>query len=229
MKYYDCSGVEHEFDLSDNIGHGWCGDVYRYDSEWVLKKYRDFCSGRLRLKKDIYDIVKELDSKYIVEFKDLLFKDKDAKAKTPIDGYTCRYVRPEMVDILSMPTDYLTDNIDEISKVFAELSNRGVRVSDLKGSNVIIQNDKIVLIDIDLFHRVRTGKKKLNRLNQLDLLYLFKEILSDSVYEYEHNFNYLDVIDDVFADFSKSSDSVLEVQKQFQKYKCPADYLKSRL
>jgi len=236
MIFYDYNGNEHEFDLSNRIGNGWCGEVYQYESELVLKKYRDLCHKRLRLKKDVYDIVKDINSPHIVEINELLFKKKREDSifsvlgleNVAVDAYTCKYIKADAIDILNTPTEYLIHNMNELSKLFTELSRHGVRVEDLKASNTIIQEDKIVLIDFDLFHKVLMTNKRLDRLNQLDLLLLFKEIISDCVWEYEYEFDLIDSIDEVFkcSQYFGASAPIVEVSKQLQKYKYPIDYLR---
>lgn len=223
MKFYDYYGQVHNYDLSDKINHnqGLCGEVYRCDSQWLLKKYRDHCSSDLRLSKDLYDVMKEIDSEHLVEIRDLLFQEKRESEMTPIDAYTCRYVQPYADDILLMPTDYLTYNMNELSKVFTKFSECSIRVDDVKGENAIMQKDKIVLIDIDLFYKVMMNKGELDNLNQLDLLKLFKEMLSSCVYEYEHNLAFLNSISEIF----EGSSRVLDVIQKFQSYKYPVDYI----
>lgn len=229
MKYYDSNGNLHEFNVSGSIGQGYCGDVYKYNDDYVFKRYHENCSERLRLKKEIYDPIKEINSDYIMEIKDLLYKGKDIKKDTSIDGYTSRYIKPENIDILSESTDYLIDNIGEIGKTFTKLAEYNIRVADLKASNVIMKKDKIVLIDIDMFHKENGPMKEIEKNNKRDLLYLFKSILTAAVFDYQHNFKYLDAIDDMIEECSKGRDVVAKVQKTLVKYNCPEDYFRKRV
>lgn len=234
MKYYDCSGVEHEFDLSDNIGHGWCGDVYRYDSEWVLKYYNENCSSNNRLKKEIYDITKEINSPYIAEIDKLLFKERiytpsDTIFMTDsIDAYTCRYVKPDEVDILTIPRDYITDNISELSDVFLEFSDRGVRAMDIKEENVIVQKDKITLIDIDLFYKTCTQIDILETENYRALMKLFEQLMLSSAMYYRHGEEIEKGIYQLFEVIHRPSsiDDMKEVTKYLGKFQYPIDAVK---
>lgn len=235
MVLYDYNGNEYEFDLSNKIGDGFCGNVYRYDNEFVLKQYRDLCPNCLRLKRNIYDAIKEINSPHVVEIINLLYKNKIEKSKNsliglrnkPISGYTCKYIKPDKVDILTTPTEYLIYNMNELNKVFTEFSKRNIRANDVKIENVVMKNDKIVLIDLDLFHKVMIKDKNLERLNQIELLRLFRDIVSDSIYDCEYNVDFIESVERMFnlSMFTKETDLISEVIKQFQKYKYPVDYI----
>ena len=235
MVLYDYEGNEHEFDLSDKIGNGFCGEVYRYDSEFVLKKYRESCPNCLKLKRNIYEAIKEINSPHVVEIINLLYTNKIGNSNSPlfglrnksISGYMCKYIKPDKIDILSIPTEYLLYNINELNKVFTEFSNRNIRAIDVKVENVVMQNDKIVLIDLDLFRKGMLRDKRIERLNQIDLLHLFRDMVSDSIFDCEYNIDFLESIEKIFdlSKFTKETDLILEITKQFQKYKYPVDYI----
>lgn len=224
MIFYDCNGNERHFDeLTKFSSEGWCSEVYQYDSNMMLKKYRDSCFRRLRLNKDVCDIIQRIDSPHIYKINDLLFSKNEKKS--PVAAYTYQYVKSDHVDILTMPTEYMIYNMNELSKLFTKFSDYHIRVGDLKTENTVLQKDNIVLIDLDLFRKVLMSKGRVNKRNQLDLLYLFKDLLSDCAYIYDYSDDFLDSIIEIFANCSKSADGVLEVQKQFQKHKYPVDYI----
>lgn len=237
MLFYDCYGNEYEFDLSNKVGNGNCGEIYRYDSEWVLKYYYDTCCDDYRLRKGIYDIIQEIKSPYIAEVKDLLFKEKindDVSDldfffdKHVIDAYTCRYIRPDNIDILTTSTDYLVDNMNELSKLFFEFAKYDIGTFDVKPDNAIVQSDKIVLIDLDLFKKSRVSGDELEEMNQKRLLHFIRCLLMDCMLAYGYHRDLISSMNYMFRNirYNSGANVVLEVAKEFQKYKYPIDCIK---
>jgi len=234
MILYDCDGNNYSYDLSHKIGSGACGTVYKYDLEWVLKYYNEDCSSRNRLKKEIYDITKEINSPYIAEIDKLLFKKRveslsdDIYITNSIDAYTCSYIKPDKIDILTVSKDYIIDNIRELSDVFLEFSDRGVRALDVKEGNVIIQNDKVTLIDLDLFYKACTQIDILEIENYRTLMKLFEELMLSSAICYSYGKEIENGIYQLFDVVHKPSDieDMQEVLKYLNKYQYPIDAIK---
>ncbi len=237
MVFYDIMNREHRFDNLEKIGEGCCGTVYKYDPEWVIKHYNKTCSDDYRLSKFIYDLIRQINSSHIAEVKDLLFEQKIEDIifdvnfffkHRPIDAYTCRYIKEDRFDMLTTPTDYVLDNMNEISKIFNIFSENGIRTNDVKAANAIVQTDKVVLIDLDGFEKVNVSCLGLNAFNQRQILHLFRGLLLNSICEYDYDsrltLGLYDLFD--FSSISIDADVVSELQNRISGYKYPIDAIK---
>lgn len=194
MIFYDCNGNEKHFDtLIPLSSEGCCSEVSFYSPDELLKIYHKTCHDNCKLKKYVYDVIKELKSSHMYEITSLLFDKKISGLyfdeshifkMNPIDAYTCKYVKPDDINILTMSTDYILDNMYEISKIFSYLSLKEIRTQDVKPQNTILTSDKIILIDIDCFDRVDVSLDSLNRRNQFDIFRLLQNLFLDCIDKY---------------------------------------------
>lgn len=237
MKYYDCFGNEKDYQLLDKVGNGCCGDVFFISPDELLKIYYPTCSDSNKLKKIVYDAIKEINSEHIMKINELLFDHKieglyfdiNHLFKTNfIDAYTCSYIKPDDVDILSTDSQYLLYNLKELSKVFSSFAERSILAGDIKWSNVILQNDKIVLIDLDGFSDVNISFPTLDVLNQKLLLTLFKKLFINCIDKYEYDCHYISTVYSLFDDFSVNDyrDDFKNINEFFESEKYPIDAIK---
>lgn len=167
---------------------------------------------------------------------DGLYFDENHIFKTnPIDAYTCKYVKPDDINILTMSTDYMLENIYEISKIFSYLSSKGIRTQDVKPQNTILTTDRIVLIDIDCFDKVNVNLDSLNRKNQFDLLKLMQNLFLNCIDKYcdygddiKGLIKYKQVVYEMFYELSlREAEIKFEIVSNFfNTYKYPIDVIK---
>lgn len=160
MKYYTKEGREVSFSLSEKINDTGCyGNIYRVveDDNICLKELKDvepkkpltiFDDTPTVISEDIFNYFKDFNDPNFCKLYDLLY-DKDKK----IIAYTMKYYKSAIDNILSMPVDYLVDNFSAIYDAMDKLAKDLVLVVDLHNRNMILTDDKIVLVDFDKYRR----------------------------------------------------------------------------
>lgn len=109
----------------------------------------------------------------MIKIYDLLYEDIDL---SELSGYTAKYYEDKKINIFDKDLDYVLDNMNNIEKLFDELSKNIIRVKDLKYKNTILMDDKIILIDPDAYKKVNYSESSLRIINKKELLSLFKNI-----------------------------------------------------
>lgn len=171
---------------SEYIDSGGCGIIHR-SGDTILKRYYESTENVYRINKKIFDFLKTIDSPNFIQLYDIYTKSNYPKfllskvhiIKFRADAYTAKYYKPVDIDPLYYPKEYLLESFLEIEKIINYLSNNRVAADDLKKKNAVLTDDRIVLIDPDLysFHKDKHGD--VNGLNKLHLLYLLKSFLID--------------------------------------------------
>lgn len=240
MKLYDCYGNMKNYELSARFNYGGCGDIYFCNYDEVLKIYYHTCSDKNRLKKYTYDIIRELNNTHIASVNELLFENQineifldenDIFKKYSIDAYTCEYIKPDDLDILTTPTNYILENMYEISKILSYFASKNVKAYDMKASNTILQNDKMVLIDLDCWRRVDIEEFALNKINQRMLITLLQSLFSDDIdkkyYAIKKSGTYESTLYQLFYELQLSGENKFKlIYDFFSGYKYPIDAIK---
>lgn len=219
------------FVINDNyktngINYGQCGEIYHYDSDKCVKIYYTDCSYNCRISKNIYEQLKDIDSDYLIKFYELFYSDPFLEH---ISGYLTKYYQSENFDFFEKSIDYNLYIMNELLKLFKKLSYNNIITSDVKKSNIIYNNEKIIIIDPDLFYQY-SDLEICKRENYKNLIYLFKSIYRDEFRNLDINykgFNPFQYLDDLF-DFEPNEQIVDNLSKKLKKYKYPKDYFLER-
>ncbi len=184
-RFYDHDGNEHFIDLSREFNNGCCGRVYFLDEDnkRVFKKYYVNTLSDYRLKYSVFVILNEMRHPNIIcPLEDYYDSKPDDLKPSIMAGYTYDYIIGHAVDLLYRPKDYLLENLRSIEKLFDQLAKEGVQVSDLKPDNVVLNENRIVIIDPDCFQKMpKEAIKYTSRMNKRLLLYLMRDLLSKNM------------------------------------------------
>lgn len=66
-----------------------------------------------------------------------------------------RYIKAK-IDLCTCDTSFITENFENTKRDFQKLSENNVEVNDLHTENVIVTQDKIVIIDADNYKNALT-------------------------------------------------------------------------
>ena len=67
------------------------------------------------------------------------------------DAYTAKFYENSGINILYQPISYVLDNFRELEQLFDIFSSLSIEVNDVKRDNLVMDTNKIVLIDPDCF------------------------------------------------------------------------------
>lgn len=188
MKYYNKEGKEVEYSLEEKINKvGNYGNIYKVaeDNDICLKELKETEMRPLTIFDDVPTVISEDIFKYFKNFNnpnfcklyELLY-DKDNK----VAAYTMQYYKSTIDNILLMPTTYLLDNFNDIYTSMEKLARDLVLVVDLHNKNMVLTDNKIVLLDFDKY-RIEKNKsyEVLFELNMSALYYALIKMLQEAI------------------------------------------------
>lgn len=200
------------------IARGSCAKVYLYN-DIIFKKYNEDIPYFYRMDLKLFEILKQIKNPHFIELYNIYTRNisfyEYMKTKKDIRyfdtlAYTAKYYPDDKVNILFESKDYLLENLYELEKLFNTFSNLGICVNDTKYSNTILNREKIVLIDPDLYYFDNT-EEDLKKKNRILLSTLIKNILINSSPDDEILNNFTKKIAE-FTDFDFDSKTELSLQ-----------------
>lgn len=208
-----------------------CGEV-SYNDEIILKEYFGFINNSYRIKEKVFDILKSIDDKHLIELYDIytaknkikIFFGKLLQCQFKVDCYTTKYYSDNSVNALNEPKEYLLENLFELQKLFNILMENNICTKDVKRANTIIGKEGIVIIDPDLFY-IPKEKENVALINQLNLLNLFKSICLASIDTKRDLDSILKYLEKEVLDFNltEKTDISYEISKKLKYRRCPKD------
>lgn len=204
------------------LASGNCAKVYKEDN-YVKKVYFEYCSKNNRVDEKVYNILKNIEYPNMMKMYGLYYD----YFKKNIKGYFAEYYKPDEINILEEDIYYTLNNIHNIKLLFDELSSYFIKVDDVKYLNTILQKDKIILIDPDLYRVVNCSEEDCIKYNNQKFINLFKSIYKSSIGEKIIDFKEINpyfILDDLF----KVNSNIIEdeIAKKLTKYKYPIEYFK---
>ena len=123
------------------------GSAVIYKKNNVLyKKYTDnFYASFFGVNEDVFYALKSIDNKHLMKLYKLHKKDGE------ILGYTCKYIKPDKINILKENISYTLDNLRELEKLNEILTKLNIEINDAHEGNIILQKNNVIIIDIDLY------------------------------------------------------------------------------
>ena len=185
-------------------------NIFMNDKDVLKLFWYNICNDK------VLKIIKDLKLDNFYEIKDLLYDKNNL-----FIGYIMKYYENMNIDILTMPVDYTLDNLYFLRKSINILSDNNILAGDLRYDNVILNEDKIIVIDADEY--ILNNFYSFEKLRDSNLFFLntlFTSIYTESCKIY-HNDIDLNKINYLF----NMSDSN-NIHKSLKKYKYPIDYLK---
>lgn len=128
-----------------------------------------------------------------------------------------------------MSTSYTLDNLYTIYSSMKKLAENYICVDDLHKNNVILQNNKIVIIDIDLYYRfLNSSIQDILSKNVYNLNPLFHSLFLDCLTNIsaKDRFEMVTRIGNLFIMDSRYG--IEPVVRKLSKYKYPIDYLRRK-
>lgn len=217
IKLYDEKGEIVRIDRGNLIASGSKADIYRIDNGKCIKQFR--CSKR----KVAVDVLKFFRDNYLSNFLkicDILYDDKDR-----VSAYTALEYLSSEVDLLTLSSDYLIDNLSGIVESIRRISDRLITVMDMNIWNTVVNDNEIMVIDVDGYTVSNDDglRDKIYNLNIDAVKNLFINLYDDSLVRC-HSIEGLSsgsmAIDDLFSLFDKDT-----VYKKLSRCRYPIDYL----
>ena len=223
-KFYNESNKEIIINLSEDklIGVGCFGVVYRLNENECFKRFNSKEPRGANYEELVF--IRNLNLKNFYKIYDFVFDNNDI-----LKGYTMKYYNNEKIDILTMPTEYTLDNLYNIYSSVLKITDNNIYLNDMGEHNIIMDNNKITIIDADWYSfNTFESKKALLYSNIVELRYLFEEIYTNALEEYHDT--YIDessefIISNLFKKINKFT-GIENFCRKLERYKYPIDYIK---
>lgn len=123
------------------IGSGNFGQVFRKDDKCIKTFYSDIP----RRTKEVLTLIKQINDPYLYKIYGFLYDTFDDE----FSGYIMKYYDRIKSNLLTMNPEYIKHSYYELMRLSDLLSNKGILMYDSYGSNCIMTDNGIVLIDCD--------------------------------------------------------------------------------
>ena len=134
---------EHDFKF---ITMGCNSNIYR-DGDMVYKKYTQYANENYRIKEKMFEELKKIDYDFFIKLYDL-FVGEDNK----VNSYTCNYIKETKEYLTRDDLQMIFNCLNEMQKDFIhELSSKNILMDDPNTSNLLISDNKLVIIDPDCY------------------------------------------------------------------------------
>ena len=147
------------------------------------------------------------------------------------NAYTMKYYESEEIDILTEESLYTINNLDNLLSSVNIINKNNIFISDTHLENVILNKEKITIIDADLYRRNRFFQQLSLELHNIDALRsLFENLYIHALKTYHHEY-YNEItrlrIKSLFQLYGSSQ--VRNTLNTLSKYKYPIDYVRSKV
>ena len=171
-------------------------------------------------------LLKSLNLKNFYEIYDLYYNQK-GKPK----AYTMKYYENEEIDILTEESPYTINNLYSLLSSVNILNKNNILISDTHSENVILNKEKIIIIDADLYRINRFFQKSSLEFRNVDALRcLFESLYINALKKYHseiYNELTIEIIKNLFQLYSSSQ--VRDTFGTLSIYKYPIDYIRSKV
>lgn len=151
----------------------------------------------------IVKIINKYNLKHFVKINNLYYDNNHN-----IIAYEMNYAYNTIINILEMPTRYISENYIELFNEILILTNENILLNDLSLTNIVLNCNDIVIIDIDDYEfNNDINNKNINLLNST-----FIELFIKTSYFYINN-ETLEKIKDLF---SKSNSEIMQILDKYQ-------------
>lgn len=211
------------------LDKGGCAKVFTInETDKIFKKYFKSTPTDLRISKEIFNLIRLIDSRNLMKVFDIftscdfnIFKDTNSHK---IIGYTAKYYKSDDINPLLLDKEYLIENFRNLEKLIDIFNDLNILTKDLKEENVVFTKDNIVIIDPDLFSKPDKNKDFIKKFNSCELF----SLLINIIVKYSGNTKYFrnSLMDELIDKYS-FNDNISDILYKKLKYvKKPIDYFK---
>ena len=221
--------------LEDYLNNGECGTIYHYHSDSCIKIYNQkYTETMHRLDVRIYEALKEIDSPNLIDIRELLFNE-ESQTHYHADAFISKYYEEKYHDFLDIPTTYLLENVERIISLSSKLSQKKIRLHDLKRENVVLEDKNIVFIDPDMWYYSNLSHREIRNLNINALSSFFNRMVKESL-KLSHQdlimgstlYFEQTVTDKLFPLTGNANKQIKVLTKRLHNFERPIDYIYSR-
>ncbi len=128
---------------SDYIASGCSSDVFFYKDGCIKVATYSIPKQNILMLEEL----RKITHPNLYKIRNFYYSSRDELAY--VKAYDMDYYEPEDIDILTMPMDYLLDNMSDLCKLANEMVLHSILITDTHEGNVILKKNRMILIDAD--------------------------------------------------------------------------------
>lgn len=219
MIFYNENNEIVKYNSNKRLGSGLYGSVYRINFEECVKKFK---KENVEIDKEVLLLIQKIGLDNFCQIRSLLY-NKNKK----LIGYLMRYYQKENIDILTMPTEYIIENLRKLYISVIKLTHNNIYIDDMHTENIIINSKGITVIDYDLYTLNRfLTPELLEYKNTSALRVLFETLFIETLIEFHRDLcieSNNRLIKRTFHLWN--SEELDKTCKKLTRYKYPIDYI----
>lgn len=195
MIFYDENKkpVEYNLDSMPLLGKGMFGKVYKASDETCLKCFNYEQKQNERPLK----IIRDLSLPSFYDIYSFYYTGEEG-----LIGYLMKFYPKEDIDILGIHKDYLLKNFEQMYEDFGLISQNSMDIVDLNYNNIIFTEEKMIIIDADLYRLSNSSNAFTKKMNKKHLLFLYINlIIRQLTIKYGYDERKLSLIKDELVNF----------------------------
>lgn len=206
------------------IGKGSVGLVYRNEDR-CFKHLKWYNRWQVNTIVKMLENLKLIEHSCLCKLHDLYYvKENDI---TSLVGYEMDYYDANDLNILHSSIDYILDNFHDLIILVSEITKKGISIEDLHYGNVILQANRIVVIDVDNYHFCDLEYAELFYKNCKQLKLLLRGMLLESIrksgLEEDMHWEYLKSFELIKYNNDVDIECILQ---ELKKYNTPFEFIK---
>lgn len=187
MILYDVNKNECEYSLDKTIYLlNYNYKLYECDDK-ILKLYQKNLSPEYKMNYELFETLKSIDNPSLIKL-DKLFISKNIINKIYSIGYTFNKIDVNKLKLIDYSLENLYKNISYLLDLVNELNKRNILIKDIKYSDVLVLENRIIIISPDKWE-IRKEYKNINKKNKLEILNLLKSIIETELKENHSDYN----------------------------------------
>lgn len=153
----------------------------------ALKVYKYDCKSVFRLNKSMFKQLKKLDDPNLVRLRNIYYHYKaSAYQFSSIDAYTMDYIKLLPQRITDLNRQQLLELFLSLDETLGRLSENKIILRDLHTKNIVINPDRIIILDPDMFYTLKTkSKSKIYTINKNIILFAINSMIEYETIENE--------------------------------------------
>ena len=157
--------------------------LYEDGNGTILKVFTTNDVGKKIIGDDVFNTktfkaIKEINNPSIVKLYDYYY---NSDLGHEIDAYSMEKVNAKKIDLISEDKAILLCHLDDLQKLANELANKGIRMQDPNGANLLFSNKGPVVVDLDYYFKHSIySKNELRIWNKTMVLYYFYNYITNN-------------------------------------------------
>ena len=244
MLYYNHEGKLVEYNPLERKSTivGGCSNLYVFNN-YIFKKYYTFVLGENRVKIDVFNALNAIDNRHLLKIYELLIEKEKYEnncdeskdiyenfLNMDVDAYTMPILIKDNTSVLDRKVEFILEMLSEMEELIKTISEGKILLQDIKPSNVLIEENNMILIDWDKYKLVPYELGTILNMNEWQILGLFASIFIEACNTYKEKEQMINLFDSISSreEVLKEKSLAMQLRERLNGYKSVREYMNGR-